>query len=476
MRRLATEEAKWAENEMRAADLGDDRRLARATRMLGRAAELPAGKLTEVMRDKAELQGAYDMLEGGRVSARALCASFANATLDRATGERWIFAVVDGSSVQLTDLTGKKGLGSLGALEHGARGMKVISALGVDRHGVTIGLLGQVWWARTNARQDSRDKRKRNSKRPLSDKETRHWIDAFMQAREAADARGMRLWFQVDREGDNQDLLLALDATGHDFTVRAAWDRVTEATGEDEQLLRQRLGREAAVGTYAVELPSALRRSERTANMVVRVARVTLSMHRRGTKRSDVKRLEVNAVWAREEETTPAGEKPLDWLLLTSRPVDSFGGVREVIDGYTQRWRIEDFHRAWKSSVCKVEQMQLRSAEAVAVWATMLANVAVRAERLRLLVRKQPDEPATVELAEHEVRALILLKRQRRSRNEVISDAVPTIAQATLWVAQLGGYTGKSSGGPPGAITIRRGLDVLGPAAEMLAIIETNAK
>jgi hypothetical protein len=35
---------------------------------------------------------------------------------------------------------------------------------------------------------------------------------------------------------------------------------------------------------------------------------------------------------------------------------------------------------------------------------------------------------------------------------------VPTIAQATLWLAELGGYTGKSSGGPPGSTTIGRGL------------------
>ena len=29
----------------------------------------------------------------------------------------------------------------------------------------------------------------------------------------------------------------------------------------------------------------------------------------------------------------------------------------------------------------------------------------------------------------------------------------------TLWIAQIGGYTGKSSGGPPGSITLARGLN-----------------
>jgi hypothetical protein len=36
-----------------------------------------------------------------------------------------------------------------------------------------------------------------------------------------------------------------------------------------------------------------------------------------------------------------------------------------------------------------------------------------------------------------------------------------TIGAAVEWIARLGGYTGKSSGGPPGAITIGRGLERL---------------
>jgi hypothetical protein len=422
-----------------------------------------------VIGDRGELQGAYDLVEGGRVSARALVASFAQATLDRARGEPWVFAVIDGSSVQLTDLTGRKGLGSIGALTHGARGMKVINALAVDSRGVTLGLLGQVWWARTNARPDSRDKRARNAARPLADKETKHWIDAIEQAQKAADGRKLRLWFQVDREADNCDLLLALHRTGHDFTVRAAWDRLLEATGEDEQKLRQHLARRADVGHYDVPVTGAPRRSPRVARMVVRTAVVTLAMRRRGN--SAITPLTVNAVWALEEGSTPAGEKPLDWLLLTSRSVKTFTTAFEVIDGYTKRWRIEEFHRAWKTSVCRVEDMQLRSAHAVTTWATMLAAVAARAERLRLLARKQPDQPATVELSDVEIQALILLRRHRR-RGRI--PETPTIAEATLWIAELGGYTGKSSGGPPGAITIGRGLEHLVGAAEMLSIVRES--
>jgi hypothetical protein len=48
------------------------------------------------------------------------------------------------------------------------------------------------------------------------------------------------------------------------------------------------------------------------------------------------------------------------------------------------------------------------------------------------------------------------------------------MGEAVLWITQLGGYTGKSSGGPPGAITIGRGLDRLKERAEALEDLESS--
>lgn len=439
--------------------------------MLTRAAERPGGKLSAVIKDEAELQGAYDLLEEERVSAEDLCASFANATCERAGADSWMYAVVDGSSINVTDWTGKKGLGLLGNLARGGRGLKVITALGVDARGVTVGLLGQVWWARKKARKHAADKRKHNASRPLQDKETRHWIEAIAQARQHAEANGKRLCFLIDREGDNRDILVALQKSGHDFIVRAAWDRLTEATGEDQQRLRQRIGGQTPIGAYDVDIKGAPSRAPRVARMVVRTAHVTLMMRQRGRPRNETVHLAVNVVWAREEGTTPVGEKPLDWLLLSSCPVDNFEAARAIVVGYTRRWRIEEMHRVWKSGGCQVEETQLRSAEAIKVWATILASVASRIERLRLLARVDPEQPASIDLDPYEIRALVLLKRDRRRRGERIPSDMPTIGQATLWIAELGGYTGKSSGGPPGAVNIRRGLQELGPAARMLALL-----
>lgn len=461
----------WAKSELKTARLGDSRRVERSASMLLRAAEHPAGKISEVVKDPAERQGAYDLLEGKRVGAGAMCAAFADATLARA-GDGLTYAAIDGTALQFTDLTGKKGLGTVGNLLHGAPGLKVINALAVDEHGVTLGLLDQVWWARTTAQKRTAKKKKRRS---LSEKETRHWVTAINQASSRAKARGRRLWFQLDREADNNDILKALAdvvAEGrHEFTVRGAWDRLLVGSGKDKQYLRKELEGQPPIGAYLIDVPEGKNRTARMATMHVRVAKVTL--HLRGQKKCETRFLELNVVLAREAGAVPVGEDPLDWLLLTTHSIETMEDAYAVVHGYTQRWRIEEFHRAWKSGACKVEEAQLRSMEALTLWATMLATVAARIERLKLKARSTPDEPASNELARHEIRALVLLKRARarRSRREVISDA-PTIGQAVLLIAELGGYTGKSSGGPPGSITIRRGLEVLGPAAELLRALE----
>jgi hypothetical protein len=96
----------------------------------------------------------------------------------------------------------------------------------------------------------------------------------------------------------------------------------------------------------------------------------------------------LNAIWTREYgrgpmRSTRSGQRrsrALDWLLLTNYPMNTLAEAERIIFGYSQRWRIEDFHKAWKSGVCNVEQTQLRTRAHVIKWATVLAAVAIRKE------------------------------------------------------------------------------------------------
>jgi hypothetical protein len=112
--------------------------------------------------------------------------------------------------------------------------------------------------------------------------------------------------------------------------------------------------------------------------------------------------------------------------------------------------------------VCGIEDTQLEDGDHIVRWAVILSAVAMRVERLKYLARMTPDAPASEELSQPEIDAIIGLKKPKGYK---LGD-MPTIGLAVRWLADLGGYTGRSSGGPAGSIVIGRGLMWIAPAIE----------
>lgn len=470
----ATEAGVWAQSEFGAAALGDDRRTRRFVRMLARLAENPSGKLSAVFKAK-ELDGAYDFVENDNVTTARLEVALGRSAAQRCAEETRVRVAVDGSSLSLTDGPKDKGFGPIGNISAGWQGLKVVSALAVGANGVPIGLLAQTWWARPEvpARTLKQCKRDRMKKKPR-DKETGRWLETIERSAERLEEAGALGWFQLDREGDAWPMLFSLSESGHWFTVRASWDRRLADPG-DKKYLRGRMAKTTPLGSYELDVPARWNRQARKAHMVIHAAEIVLLLREKMNGKKP-RPLSIRVVWTHEQGTTPAGESPLDWMLLTNAPIDSLEAARTVVAGYAMRWRIEEFHRTWKSGACNVERTQLRSRNAVIRWATMLAVVAARIERIKRLGREQPERPATDELSPVEIEVLIVLKREIKKRSEVIRDGIPTMAQASLWLAELGGYTGKSSGGPPGSITIGRGLERLMHAVEGVVAMRRSSQ
>ena len=456
------EELAWAQEQFGRTDLGDTRRTARLVRIATSAARSPAGTVSAVFDDDAERQGAYDFLESPHIKPAALERGVGQAAAGRCGAESRIFVAVDGSSLTFVDRTGERGLGAVGTYTAGAQGLKVITALGISDGGVPIGVLRQVTWRRPAERPTRRRSAK---KRPVDKKETRHWLDAIKDSAERMAETGSktRITYLVDREGDSAAMLATLVGTEQGFIVRGNWDREVAAEDGRRWKIRNLFSYLPALGAYDLEVSARPGRSARKAHIELAAANVTLTIHDPVSRKAlDLK---LTAVRARELGTNPQGEEPIDWLLLTTLPARSEAEARAVVTGYTFRWRIEEFHRAWKSGHCDIENSQLRSMDALQKWSLVLATVAVRIERLKLISRADPDAPATNAFSESEIHAIIILKR-RTGRQ--IPDDMPTMKQATTWMAELGGYTGKSSGGPPGTVTLARGLLRVRAAADAI--------
>ena len=214
--------------------------------------------------------------------------------------------------------------------------------------------------------------------------------------------------------------------------------------------------------------------------MEARARPVRLRLHDRLHNKTTF--LDINVVWATEIGTVPCGEKALDWMLYTNAPIDTPEAVAAVLRSYKMRWRIEDFHKSWKSGHCNVEDMQLHSVRAAQTLAIMQAAIATRIERIKHLARNEPDALASVEFTRAERLAICSLAYDRANRPLVPGGrrqhklVVPdpdtlTMGEAIWWIARFGGYTGRSSGARAGAITIGRGLDDVTIAAATLGVV-----
>lgn len=447
---------RWAAEEF--GDLAHHAGTARRwVQMAATAARRPAGTVTAVFAKAAARKATYRQLERPTLTARQVREAPARAAARRAAAHPFAYVPVDGTSLTLTDRTHDKGTGPLGARKFPTRGRLYVTALAVSPQRVPLGLADQIAWRRAE-----RASRRRHNQRAFRRRESRHYLAICRRVHARWKAMGVaaRPWFQVDRAGDMHPLLRWAVRERAWLTVRAQHDRrVIDPLGHK---LWEALGERLPVTFLSVRLPATAKRSARQATLMVRAARVCVEA--KDWAGSWTERFPIGAVLVQEVETVPAGEEGVEWMLLTTHPLDTVGDVVAVVRGYTARWSVEEFHKTWKSGLCAVEDTQLRSAEAIDKWATLLAVVAVRAEHLKSLARAEPELAASAQFSPEEIEAVVLLREPKAAE---LKEPL-TLATVVRWIADLGGYTGKSSGGPPGQKVIARGLAQVWPVAQAL--------
>jgi hypothetical protein len=455
--------ATWADEEFGHAELGDARRRARLIQMARQVARRPRGTVTGVFDEAAAREGAFRFLESKQFSSKDLQAAAQVATARRTAAHPFVYVAADQTALQITD--GSKQIFGPLARKDTVTGAQAMSALAISPTGEPLGLAALTIWTRTEERVTVK-----HDLRPITERETQFWLDVMSQATIALGehAPGTMPWFQIDRGGDASHVLSLAAKLGVAFTIRSSVERRIH-TCAGRRYLHDALAKAPILGRYWLPVRAAPRRPARAARIEVRARKVVLDMSlglRGGPPR------ELLELWAVEAQEIDADsvEEPVLWRLLTNRAVVTFADARQVIDGYTMRWRVEDFHLAWKSGTCNIEDSRLRSLEHFTRWATILATVAVRAQRLKMISRETPDIPATAEFSRDEIDAVIILRKPKG----VDLGADPTLGQVVRWIADIGGYTGKSSGGPPGVRILSRALDEVRVAADVLTRLRSS--
>jgi hypothetical protein len=449
--------AKWSELEFGHAKLGDVRRTRRLVALGAEVARRPSGRVTKVCATSASREGAFRLLENVDVSAAAIQSAVHEATVRRSAGHGHVVVPLDASSLMITDDGRCKGLGRIGSWSNGAQGIHAMTALAVTGEGMPLGVCGQALWVRSKPSVHGAKGAKGKTSEVI------HWCTVLESCHDAfaQHAPDCKPWFQMDRGADCWRVLETVCREKLLATVRSSSNRLIEGEAkklwsklEDSPVFaRQRLTvpRRACVrrrtrfegkrAVYNEERPA------RIASLTVRACRVTLY---RAKNVTGAERVSMNAVLVRE---SGSAEHRIEWLLLTTHSIETREDVLAIVHAYSLRWRIEEFHRAWKDGLCRAEQTQLRSRKAISKWVTILATVATRAMRITYLARTNPDTPALDEFSRTELDALFAL-RQVRNPPEYAS---LSLKQVVRWIADHGGYTGAWNG-PPGPTVIGRGL------------------
>ncbi len=167
------------------------------------------------------------------------------------------------------------------------------------------------------------------------------------------------------------------------------------------------------------------------------------------------------AVWA-TETAAPLDAEPLDWLLLTTVPLQTTAAALNCLAWYACRRGIEVYHNVLKSG-CAIERRQLQDVDHLRRCLALFGVIAWRVLYATMLARALPDAPCTALLEEGEWQALSCHIHQTTQ----VPPRPPPLAQAVRWIAQLGGYHGRAHDDPPGVTALWRGFQRLGDLTAM---------
>lgn len=432
------------EAEFEGAELGDRRLVGRLAMLASALSREPGASIARVSKSRAAREGAYRFLENSRVTMEELLRPHQEATAERCRRERVVYVVSDTTEVVLA---GEKRGKQLGRIQGRQRGFLAHVALAVSTSGnrPPLGVLGLETIVRAEKRKGHRNARQKDQ---TDDRESARWGAMVDRTEKLLD--GAAAIHVMDREADMFELLSQLNRDSRRFVIRAARDRVIS-----EGKLFESVAQATTVMEREVHLSARLRaqrtakgrghpaRHKRGARLGIAAKRVTLCRPKRCPKTLP-ETLDVNIVHVLEPEP-PEGAPPVQWVLVTTEPVETPEQIAAVVDAYRARWLIEEYFKAMKTG-CAFESRQLRSMHTLENALGLLAPIAWRLLLLRTLEREAPTTPAVDVLDPLLLEALAA--KLKEIREPKVLPPSPTVADAMKGIARLGGH--HQSNGPPG--------------------------
>lgn len=422
-----------------------DKRLTRRAVLIGECLSVKYGQpLSTLFKSASDLKRAYEFLANAKTTFEKLIEPYYKQTVENISGLPVVLAVGDTTYLDYKKIIAKRE--DYGPIGNGGNGLILHTACAIDPDlGQPLGLLWQKLWHREKPTQPSpqenpqqkkqrlQQERQLKKKRPIEEKESYRWVEAFQQVDELfknchqASVSIPKVIHVFDREGDIAEVFESaseMENTG--VVVRAAHNRCLS----DENLyLWEYVAAQPVQFERQMELPETKKRSPRVATLEIRFCPVKLRVLSR-LKNQDC--FKIYAVYVREINPPPT-EEPVEWMLLTTESVTTPQEANQILRWYTFRWRVEEYHKILKSG-CKAESYRL-AGESMSTLLGFLSVIASQLLRMTYLHRNCPDNPAVNVLSPVQIDVLLALTPAKLKH-----PANLTIDWAMRAIARLGGY------------------------------------
>lgn len=420
--------------ELSQAQFGDRRlskRLGTITRALGQD---PAKGFPVLCGSDSALEGLYRFLGNEKVSPEKILAPHIEATCRRMEECNRALILHDTTCFMFPGEEDRTGLHRYSKHKQGYWGH---FALAVSLRGShPLGVVGFHSFIRDGSKKEAKHRRLDPNR------ESMRWTQLAEKV-EQKNAKRAETIHVMDREADNNQILGWLIENQHRFVIRVRSSRLVESSEGLKEVY------ECKVLVSARKDPGCPHERKFYPARDSREATLTFFSGTVSFKSRSGEAL-INVVIATEKDP-PEGEKPVDWRLFTSQPIETQEQVEEVVDIYRKRWLIEEFFKALKTG-CAYEDRQLQSRQTLMNALAVFAPLAAQMLLIRSLSRTEERIPLHAVFTKSQVAVLRRFSKVKLPKRL----SVLTTFQA---IATMGGHL--KSNGRPGWIVLWRGFHQL---------------
>lgn len=442
-----SEARKWATEELGNAAVRDQRVCDRLVDTLATLAEHPGRTIPQACGSWAKTKAAYRLLDNDSVSPEIVLGSHRERTIERMRGYDVVLALQDTTHMVYSGPPNEE-VGMCSASQY-KRGFLIHSTMAVTTEGVALGLLDQKIWTRLPEETGKHILRK---KRPIADKESSKWLKSLDCSLEGI-PNDITVVTVCDREADIYGFIHKALSDERPILIRAVQNR---RVLEEQKWLYTLADSYPEAGKILVNIPRDTRSNLPPRKATLSVKFFPVALRPTSGWAEPMLRKPVYIICAKEIDPPEEVGEGVNWLLLTTIPVNSIEDAAEKIRWYTLRWRIERFHYTLKSG-CRVEELQLQTADRLKNAIALYSLVALKILRLTYQARETPDASCAIILETYEWQALYCVV----NNTPVPPDSPPTLEQAARLIGKLGGHLGRKHDGMPGVKTVWRGLQRL---------------